>query len=123
MHQKSKLSPHRKKMNKKNYSRFKEKKRTLKNKQKRLPNRNLNNHKSQKNKRLSKIQSSKTQIYMKRNMKLVCIMLNKDFKDLSLYIGYNCLSYSQAIYGSFERFVAILTEQHGGKWPFWISPK
>jgi len=29
----------------------------------------------------------------------------------------------RAIYGSFERFLAILTEHYGGKWPFWISPR
>mgnify|MGYP001127034926 FL=1 len=29
----------------------------------------------------------------------------------------------RAIYGSFERFLAILTEHLGGKWPFWLSPR
>ena len=29
----------------------------------------------------------------------------------------------RAIYGSFERFFAILTEHYQGKWPFWLSPK
>ncbi|CRG87601.1 threonyl-tRNA synthetase [Talaromyces islandicus] len=29
----------------------------------------------------------------------------------------------RAIIGSFERFLGILTEHFGGKWPFWISPK
>jgi len=29
----------------------------------------------------------------------------------------------RAIYGSFERFVAILCEHFGGKWPFWLSPR
>src|ERR1700761_8312835 len=29
----------------------------------------------------------------------------------------------RAICGSFERFIAILTEHFGGKWPFWISPR
>lgn len=29
----------------------------------------------------------------------------------------------RAIYGSFERFIAILIEHFGGKWPFWISPR
>lgn len=38
------------------------------------------------------------------------------------------LTYSQvmihrAIYGSFERFIAILTEHFAGKWPFWLSPR
>lgn len=28
----------------------------------------------------------------------------------------------RAIYGSFERFIAILCEQFNGKWPFFISP-
>jgi threonyl-tRNA synthetase len=29
----------------------------------------------------------------------------------------------RAILGSVERFMAILTEHLGGKWPFWISPR
>ncbi|KAJ3496556.1 hypothetical protein NLG97_g2569 [Lecanicillium saksenae] len=29
----------------------------------------------------------------------------------------------RAIIGSFERFLAILTEHFGGNWPFWISPR
>ncbi|KAF2429653.1 threonyl-tRNA synthetase [Tothia fuscella] len=29
----------------------------------------------------------------------------------------------RAIAGSFERFIAILTEHFGGKWPFWLSPR
>ncbi|WWD15705.1 threonine-tRNA ligase [Kwoniella shandongensis] len=29
----------------------------------------------------------------------------------------------RAILGSIERFVAIVTEQCGGKWPFWLSPR
>eukprot|EP00484_Ammonia_sp_Unknown_P029164 CAMPEP_0197024578 /NCGR_PEP_ID=MMETSP1384-20130603/5093_1 /TAXON_ID=29189 /ORGANISM="Ammonia sp." /LENGTH=961 /DNA_ID=CAMNT_0042452981 /DNA_START=48 /DNA_END=2933 /DNA_ORIENTATION=- len=29
----------------------------------------------------------------------------------------------RAIYGSFERFIAILTEHLLGKWPFWLSPR
>ncbi|KAF3089425.1 threonyl-tRNA synthetase [Orbilia oligospora] len=29
----------------------------------------------------------------------------------------------RAIYGSFERFTAILTEHFAGKWPFWLSPR
>lgn len=29
----------------------------------------------------------------------------------------------RAICGSFERFIAILTEHFGGKWPFWLSPR
>jgi len=29
----------------------------------------------------------------------------------------------RAIYGSLERFMAIVCEQYGGKWPFWISPR
>ena len=29
----------------------------------------------------------------------------------------------RAIYGSLERFIAILTEHFGGKWPFWMSPR
>lgn len=29
----------------------------------------------------------------------------------------------RAILGSVERFVAILIEHLGGKWPFWINPR
>mmetsp|Transcript_13725 Transcript_13725/g.20703 ORF Transcript_13725/g.20703 Transcript_13725/m.20703 type:complete len:724 (-) Transcript_13725:38-2209(-) len=29
----------------------------------------------------------------------------------------------RAIYGSFERFLAILIEHTAGKWPFWVSPR
>lgn len=29
----------------------------------------------------------------------------------------------RAILGSFERFIAMLTEHTGGKWPFWLSPR
>lgn len=28
----------------------------------------------------------------------------------------------RAIFGSLERFIAIITENFGGKWPFWLSP-
>ena len=29
----------------------------------------------------------------------------------------------RAILGSLERYIAILTENFGGKWPFWLSPR
>ena len=29
----------------------------------------------------------------------------------------------RAIVGSFERFMAIIIEHFGGKWPFWLSPR
>lgn len=29
----------------------------------------------------------------------------------------------RAILGSLERFLAIITESTGGKWPFWLSPR
>ena len=29
----------------------------------------------------------------------------------------------RAIIGSFERFIAIITEHFAGKWPFWLSPR
>lgn len=29
----------------------------------------------------------------------------------------------RAILGSVERMVAVLTENYGGKWPFWLSPR
>ncbi len=29
----------------------------------------------------------------------------------------------RAILGSVERMIAILCENYGGKWPFWLSPR
>ena len=29
----------------------------------------------------------------------------------------------RAIVGSFERFMAVITEHFAGKWPFWLSPR
>ena len=29
----------------------------------------------------------------------------------------------RAVFGSFERFIAIITEHYAGKWPFWLSPR
>lgn len=29
----------------------------------------------------------------------------------------------RAVFGSFERFIAIVTENYAGKWPFWLSPR
>jgi threonyl-tRNA synthetase len=29
----------------------------------------------------------------------------------------------RAIFGSLERFLALLVEEHGGHWPFWLSPR
>jgi threonyl-tRNA synthetase len=29
----------------------------------------------------------------------------------------------RAVLGSLERFIAILIEHLGGKWPFWLSPR
>uniref|UniRef100_A0A914VJA5 Threonyl-tRNA synthetase n=1 Tax=Plectus sambesii TaxID=2011161 RepID=A0A914VJA5_9BILA len=29
----------------------------------------------------------------------------------------------RALLGSLERMIAILTENYGGKWPFWLSPR
>lgn len=29
----------------------------------------------------------------------------------------------RAVLGSVERMIAVLTENYGGKWPFWISPR
>ena len=29
----------------------------------------------------------------------------------------------RAVLGSVERMAAILTENYGGKWPFWLSPR
>ena len=29
----------------------------------------------------------------------------------------------RAIFGSLERFIAILTEHLAGKWPLWLSPR
>ena len=29
----------------------------------------------------------------------------------------------RAIFGSLERFIALMTEHYAGKWPFWLSPR
>ena len=29
----------------------------------------------------------------------------------------------RAVFGSLERFIAMLAENYAGKWPFWISPR
>ena len=29
----------------------------------------------------------------------------------------------RAVFGSLERFIAILCEHTGGKWDFWLSPR
>jgi threonyl-tRNA synthetase len=29
----------------------------------------------------------------------------------------------RAVYGSLERFMAVLCEHYAGKWPFWVSPR
>ena len=29
----------------------------------------------------------------------------------------------RAVLGSLERMIAILTENYGGKWPFWLNPR
>jgi len=29
----------------------------------------------------------------------------------------------RAVLGSVERMIAILTENYGGKWPLWLSPR
>ena len=29
----------------------------------------------------------------------------------------------RAVFGSLERFIAILCEHLGGKWDFWVSPR
>lgn len=29
----------------------------------------------------------------------------------------------RAILGSLERFIAVITESFGGKWPFWLNPR
>ena len=68
------------------------------------------------------------------NRKHQCATIQLDFQlpskerfDLK-YIDENGLDQTpviihRAIYGSFERFIAILCEHYKGKWPLWLNPK
>lgn len=47
---------------------------------------------------------------------------DKDPKALTTGMGRPVMIH-RAIIGSFERFMAILTEHFAGKWPFWLSPR
>merc|ERR1711997_854251 len=38
-------------------------------------------------------------------------------------MGQNPVMIHRAILGSVERMIAVLTENFGGKWPFWLSPR
>lgn len=60
-----------------------------------------------------------------------CATIQLDFQlPQNFDLGYiDCNGVSQrpimihrAIYGSFERFIAILCEHYNGKWPLWLSP-
>ncbi len=42
--------------------------------------------------------------------------INKEDKEVRPVIIH------RAIFGSFERFIGILIEHYGGKYPFWLSP-
>lgn len=47
-----------------------------------------------------------------------------DFKEKPIKTGFERpVIIHRAILGSLERMIAILTEQTGGKWPFWLSPR
>lgn len=48
----------------------------------------------------------------------------EDFKEQSVKVGFDRpVIIHRAILGSIERMLAILTEQTGGKWPFWLNPR
>ena len=61
-----------------------------------------------------------------------CATIQLDFQ-LPLRFNLNYISESgekkhpvmihRAILGSLERMIAILTENYGGKWPFWLNPR
>ncbi|KAF1816720.1 threonyl-tRNA synthetase [Eremomyces bilateralis CBS 781.70] len=47
-----------------------------------------------------------------------------EFVEQPLPAGYaRPVMIHRAVYGSFERFIGILIEHFGGKWPFWLSPR
>lgn len=46
---------------------------------------------------------------------------NADGKEVSHYA--RPVMIHRAIFGSLERFIAILTEHFAGRWPFWLSPR
>lgn len=66
-----------------------------------------------------------------------CATIQLDFQlPIRFNLQYRCPSETQeggdfvhpviihrAILGSLERMIAILTENYGGKWPFWLSPR
>ncbi|UXI16010.1 hypothetical protein NH340_JMT01953 [Sarcoptes scabiei] len=61
-----------------------------------------------------------------------CATIQLDFQlPLRFNLGYSAedgtkkhpVIIHRAILGSIERFIAILTENFAGKWPFWISPR
>src|SRR2546430_1403718 len=52
------------------------------------------------------------------------IMTGKSPEKKELAPGYaRPVMIHRAIYGSLERFTAILVEHFAGKWPFWLSPR
>ncbi|OMJ70247.1 hypothetical protein SteCoe_31813 [Stentor coeruleus] len=52
------------------------------------------------------------------------IMVYEDMTENQIKMGFDRpVIIHRAILGSLERMIAILTEQTGGKWPFWLNPK
>jgi len=50
------------------------------------------------------------------------IRFNLEYQDENLKVVRPVIIH-RAIFGSVERFLAIVIEHTGGKWPFWISPR
>ena len=53
-------------------------------------------------------------------------LCDKEFVWKEKAVKVNCerpVMIHRAIFGSLERFMAILAENYAGKWPFWISPR
>lgn len=44
------------------------------------------------------------------------------FKDIKTNETLRPVMIHRAILGSLERFIAMIAENHGGRWPFWLSP-
>lgn len=76
-----------------------------------------------------KIDISITDVYKRQHQ---CATIQLDFQlpkrfNLS-YVGFDGKKHTpimihRAILGSFERFMAILIEHTGGKWPLWLNPR
>lgn len=120
----------------------KERSKPLKRKKKRKTNQrpNKSNHKKRRSKDKPNKENAKENVNIKiinqskklTTRSLIWLLLRK--VNLFLILEYNVVGnlkngftrpviVHRAIFGSLERFIAILCEQTGGKWDFWLSPR